>query len=115
MPWHPDIPDFLTEKPQSLEKLEKLPSDIIHAMTGLEIDEHIRDAANGLAANYYTHCKKNKDYGYQECVLFVSSALSQTGSSLDSKLGLLMTGKSLESAKRACRQSFQDENDPFDL
>jgi hypothetical protein len=109
MPWHPDIPEFPGGKPRILEKLEKLPPEMINAMTGLEVDEHVRDAANSLAQGYHSHCKKNKDYGYGECVLFVSGALSQLGSSVSGKLGMNMVGKSHQSASEACKQYFPEE------
>lgn len=108
MPWRPDIPDFPGKKPHMLEKLEKLPPEIIHAMTGLEVNEHVRDAANSLASSYHSNCVKNKDYGYNECVLFVSGALSQIGSAVEGQLGIAMVGTSQNSASEACRQCFPD-------
>lgn len=109
MSWHPDIPDFPAEKPHQLEKLERLPSDIINAMTHLEVEEHIRDAALSLANVYHKKCKKRRDFGYDECVLLVSEALSQTGASIEGKLGPLMVGESNGVAHMACRQYFPEE------
>jgi hypothetical protein len=109
MPWRPDVPDFPGEKPHILEKLERLAPEMINAMTGLEINEHVRDAADSLADGYHSHCKKNKDYGYGECVLFVSGALSQLGSSVSGQLGLALVGKKHKSASEACRQYFPDK------
>lgn len=109
MNWRPDIPDFPGEKPYLLEKLENLPPEMINAMTGLEVSEHVRDAANSLARGYHHDCKKNRDYGYQECVLLVSGALSQTGSSLSGQLGASMVGKSQTAASEACRVYFPEE------
>ena len=109
MAWHPDVPDFLAEKPHELEKLEKFSLEIINAMTHLELEEHIEDAAYALARTYHHQCRQRQDYGFDECVLIVSGALSQTGSSIDGKLGPLMVGTSLDSAKTACRQYFPEE------
>lgn len=109
MPWRPDIPEFPGKKSHLIERLENLPHDTINAMTGLEVNEHVRDVANSLADGYHTDCKKNHDYGYGECVLFVSGALSQLGSSVNGQLGLAMIGKRQESASEACRQYFPDK------
>jgi hypothetical protein len=109
MPWHPDIPDFPIDKPHALEKLEKLSPDVINAMTKLEISEHIRDAAQSLAKTYHDKCTQREDWGYDECVLLVSGALSQTGGSITGKMGPVMVGKSTEAAHKACRQYFPEE------
>ncbi len=82
----------------------------MNAMTGLEIDEHIENAAHALAKSYHHSCKKRTDYGYEDCVMMVSGALSQLGASLDNKLGSTMVGESLEAAKRASREFFPDED-----
>lgn len=109
MGWHPDIPDFPAVKPVLLERLEKLPPDTLNAMTGLEIEEHVRDAAEALANSYHDSCKKNRDYGFDECVIYVSGALSQTGSSLNGHLGMVMVGESQKAASDACKQYFPQQ------
>jgi hypothetical protein len=109
MPWHPDVPDFITEKPRALEKIERLSPEVIHAMTHLEMEEHIEDAATGLAKAYHDKCKQRMDYGMDECVLLVAGALSQTGGSIGGEIGSLMVGKSLDEAKQACRRFFPEE------
>jgi hypothetical protein len=106
MPWHPDVPDFIIEKPHALEKIERLSQDVINAMTHLEMEEHIEDAASGLAKAYHDKCKQRLDYGVDECILLVAGALSQTGGSMGGVMGSLMVGKSMDEAKRACHQFF---------
>jgi hypothetical protein len=110
MPWHPDIPDFLNEKPHEIENIEKLTVEMMNAMTGLEIDEHIENAAHALAKSYYNLCQNRTDYGYEECVMIVSGALSELGASLDSKLGSAMVGESVHAAKKASREYFPEDD-----
>jgi hypothetical protein len=108
MPWPPDVPDFLFKKPLELEKLEKLPPEIIHAMTRVEIDEKIRDAADSLSKSY-SSCPSSELKNYDKCVAVVSGALSETGSSLPGQLGSLMVGTGYDAAQRSCRQFFPEE------
>ena len=108
MPWHPDVPDFINEKPHALEKIERLSPDVMNAMTHLEMEEHIEDAAASLAKSYHDKCKQRMDYGVDECIMLVSGALSQTGGSIGGAMGSLMVGKSLDEAKQACHRYFPE-------
>ena len=110
MSWHPDIPDFLNEKPQEIENIEKLTAEMMNAMTGLEIGEHIENAAHALAKSYYNLCQNRRDYGYEESVMVVAGALSELGASLESKLGTAMVGESVHAAKKASRHYFPEED-----
>jgi|688.fasta_scaffold84469_5 hypothetical protein len=104
MPWPQDVPDFPLKKPDTLEKLEQLSPQILNAMTQVEAEEKIRDAADSLAKSYY---KAYKDKGnLSECSLIVSGALEQTGGSLPAKFGALMIGKSKEEGERSCKNYY---------
>lgn len=102
-----DIPDMSLSKPKFIEKLEQLPSDIIHAMTQVEVEEKIRDAAESVAAKYY---KKYGDDGgnYPECVRTVSGILSELGQDLPGQLGLTMIGKSKGASEQACAEYYSE-------
>jgi hypothetical protein len=108
MSWHPDIPDFLNEKPREIEILEEFTPEMMNAMTGLEVNEHIENAAHALAKSYYNFCQNRTDYGYDECVMIVSGALSELGASLDCKLGTTMVAESISAAKKASREYFPE-------
>ena len=106
MNWHPDVPDINVKKPRELEKIEELPISVLNAMTPLELDEKIRDAADGLAKNYVKAASGKATV--DECILFVSGALTQTGAALNGKAGAAMVGKSDKAAENACKQLFKD-------
>ncbi len=113
MPWHPDVPDFPLDKPPEIEKLEKLPLSSLNAMTIVEAEERIRDAAEGLAKSY---TKRSGSKGtYDECVLVVTGALQETGSAINGKMGSLMVGISEHSAKDACRKFYPESPFPNEL
>lgn len=101
-----DIPDFPFPKPRELEKLERLPPEVIHAMTRVEMEEKIRDAAVSLAKVYMLN---TPSADFDECLLLVSGALSETGGSIPGQLGALMVGTSLQTAEDACRDYFPDD------
>lgn len=106
MNWHPDVPDISAKKPRELEKIEKLPISVLNAMTPLELEEKIRDAADGLAKSYMQAAKERATV--DECIIFVAGALTQTGGAIDGKAGAAMVGKSDHAAETACKQLFKD-------
>lgn len=107
MNWHPDVPDISVKKPRELAKIEELPISLLNAMTPLELDEKIRDAADGLAKNYVKAAKEKATL--DECIYFVSGALTQTGGAIDGRAGAAMVGRSDRAAETACKQLFPDE------
>lgn len=113
MSWPPDVPDFPIKKPYEIEKLERLPRNILNAMTKVEIEEKIRDAADSLAKTYF-HTKQETG-SMDECALIVSGALEQTGSSINGKLGTLMIGTSKEASQRACKRYYPEHPFPNEI
>ncbi len=101
-----DIPDFPFPKPHELEKLEQLPPEVIHAMTPVEVDEKVREAAASLAKSYMLHAPEPN---YEECFLLVSGALTETGGAIPGQLGALLVGTSRQAAEEACGSYFPDE------
>lgn len=108
MTWPPDVPSFPIKKPHTIEKLEKLPKEILNAMTFVEMEEKIRDAAVSLA-HAYNNLKTSREVSYEECVLYVSGALTETGGDINNELGERMIGESQSAASHACREFFPDE------
>lgn len=110
MPWHPDIPDLpdlALEKPHALERLEKLPPESLNAMTQVETEERIRDAANGIVTAYSKN--RGSKANYEECVYLVSAALAQTGEALPGNVGKTLVGRSEIAAEEACKLIFPNE------
>jgi hypothetical protein len=70
----------------------------------MEVDERVSDAADSLAHAYFE--EKGPNVNFDECVSVVSGALSETGSSINNKLGKSMISRSLEKAEQACRRYF---------
>lgn len=103
-----DVPDFPFPKPKELEKLELLPPDVIHAMTRVAIEEKIHEAAVSLAKIYMRSTPPSKA-SFDECVMWVSMALSETGGSIPGQLGAHMVGTSRQVAEDVSRDFFPDE------
>lgn len=103
-----DVPNIPLKKPRALEKLEKQSSEILNAMTPVELDEKIEDVARALAENYAE--QMGKDATYDGCLMVVSEALTQTGASIENrKTGDRMIGTCDAKAKEACKILFPDE------
>lgn len=113
MNWPPDVPDFPMKKPHVIEKIEKLPSTLLNAMTDVEIAERIRDGANGLAEAYFE--SRQDDGSLSECKIVVSSALIQTGSSVGGKLGTNMVATSDGASELACKRYYPERPFPNEL
>lgn len=108
MPRPDDIPDFPFPKPKELEKLELLPPEVIHAMTRVAIEEKIHDAALSLAKIYMRNTPPSKA-SFDECAMWVSMALLETGGSIPGQLGTYMVGTSRQVAEDVSRDYFPDE------
>lgn len=100
-----DVPDFPFPKPKEIEKIEQLPPEIIHAMTRVEMEEKIREAATSLAQAYF-NCSPSEKANYEECLLLVSAALTETGGAVPGQLGSLLVGTSQKAASEAARELF---------
>lgn len=103
-----DIPDFPFPKPKELENLELLPPEVIHAMTRVAMEEKIHDAAVRLAKVYMLNTPATKA-SFDECAMWVSMALTDTGSAIPGQLGALMVGTSRHVAEDVSRDYFPDD------
>lgn len=96
-----DVPDLPFEKPKKLEDLEETPPQILHAMTSVELEEKVRDAAESLASAYYKHSLQ--EGSLDDCTSLVSGVLQQLGSSIDGDAGPVIVGISHHEAHQACK------------
>lgn len=94
-----DVPNLPFKKPKSLSDLERLSSAQREAMDFEEQKERIQFIADSLAKAY----AKNKNGDFEGCVLVITSALSETGGSIDGEMGANMVGLSHQAAETACR------------
>lgn len=106
MSWDLDVPNLFFKKPKKLADLEQLSSSEREAMDFVEIEERVRDVANSLAEAYQ---KQNTNADFDGCVSIVSTAISETGGSLGGKMGARMVALGNQSAQKACRIYFPQE------
>lgn len=103
MSWPPDVPDLPMEKPKELEILEELDDHVLNAMTDVEVEERIRDAAVALATAFHNEIGGD----YETCVIVVSGALKETGGAIGGPFGEAMIGLSHTETEYACRLVFE--------
>jgi|GEM_PF-6729125 len=99
MTWEGTGPELPISKPNQLERLELLDSDVLSAMTQEEADARIITAADALASHYYDELGN----GFDECVEIVSMMMQASGGPIGGVFGGLMVARSDAEAERACR------------
>lgn len=106
MQWNEDDLQLPIDKPAPLLSLEKLSDSQLNAMTDVEIDERMDEAAFASAHKY---CNKVPQGNYDECVAVVSILLNTSGASVGGKVGAKMVASSESLACQACRRMFPPE------
>lgn len=106
MQWSEDDLQLPIDKPVQLLSLEKLSDSQLDAMTDVEIDERMDEAAYATAHKY---CNKVPQGSYEECVAVVSVMLNTSGAAMGGKVGGQMVAHSESLACQACRRMFPPE------
>lgn len=106
MQWSEDDLQLPIDKPAQLLSLEKLSDSQLDAMTDVEIDERLDEAAYASAHNY---CKKVPQGTYEECAAVVSVMLNTSGAAVGGRVGGKMVAHSEPLACQACRHMFPQE------
>lgn len=104
MPSDENTPSNALTKPPQLIHLEQLSAEQLNAMTPVEVEERIEEAAYALADNY----QHEMQGGYKECVETVSTILFSTGAAINTQVGHLMVAKCEAYAAGACRIYFPE-------
>jgi hypothetical protein len=100
-----DVPNLPFPKPIQLERLEKIRREQWNAMDEVEVNEHVQEAADGMAYTY----RKTGGNDYNMCISIIISALTEMGGALGGEAGAFMVGNSTEAAHQACRVAFPED------